>query len=96
MKQKKVKIPKGVSQEFLDSIQSISTEELKSIIVTLQVQNDENEQFKLSPDFEYAKIEFDQAKDRFELVAGPVKDTTVSIKNRTKAVIERLKEKGSI
>ena len=89
-----VKLPKGVSQQFLDSINAQSTVELKSSIVLLQLQNQDNEAFKLSEEFTQAQAEFDYAKDRFDLIAGPVKEVTVSIKNRTKIVVERLKEKG--
>ncbi len=99
MKNKKaqtVKLPKGVSQEFVDSIQSMLIADLKSHIVSLQVQNQENEAFKESEGYIKAQAEFDQAKEKFDLVAGPVKDVTVSLKNRTKLVIERLKEKGGI
>jgi hypothetical protein len=88
------KLPKGVSEEFVDSIQSMTTDELKSQIVILQVQNQDNEEFKAGEGFTAAKAEFDYAKDRFDQVAGPVKETTVSCKNRTKIVVERLKERG--
>lgn len=90
------KLPRGVSQEFMDSIQGMSVEDLKARIVTLQVQNEENELFKESEQFLSAKAEFDYAKETFDLVAGPIKDVTVSIKNQTKLIIERLKDKGSI
>lgn len=89
------KLPKGVTQEFVDSIQAMKIDELKSLIVTMQMQNAENEAFKESEKYLQAKAEFDTAKERFELVAGPVKDVTVSLKNRTKLVIERLKDKGA-
>lgn len=88
------KLPKGVNQEFVDSIQAMKIDELKSLIVTMQLQNEENEAFKESEQFLQAKAEFDVAKARFDLVAGPVKEVTVSLKNRTKLVIERLRDKG--
>jgi hypothetical protein len=88
------KLPKGVPQEFVDSIASMSTDELKATIVRLQVQNQENEAFKESEAYVRAEDEFKMAKERHALVAGPVKDVTVSVKNKTKLVVERLKEKG--
>ena len=94
MKEPKVKLPKGVDQLFIDEIASMSAEELKARIVTLQVQNQENESFKETPEFIGAQEEFDYAKERYDLVAGPVKETTVAIRNKTKLVVERLKEKG--
>ena len=93
-KQQAVKLPKGVSQQFLDGLNTASTVELKAIIVTLQVQNQENEEFKLSEAFIQAQGEFDYAKEVFDQVAGPIKEVTTSLKNRTKIVVERLKEKG--
>lgn len=89
-----VKLPKGVNQEFIDSINSSTIDELKAKVVLLQIQNQENETFKESESFIKAKSEFDYAKEKFELVAGPIKDTSVSLKNRTKLVVDRLKEKG--
>lgn len=88
------KLPKGVAQEFVDIISTASTDELKALVVILQVQNHENEAFKETPEFIGVQEEFDHAKERYQLVAGPVKDVTVAIKNKTKLVLERLKEKG--
>ena len=89
-----VKLPKGVDQAFLDTINPMTTDQLKSTIVVLQVQNQENEAFKESDEYLAAEDEFKVAKDRHALVVGPIKDVTVAIKNKTKLVIERLKEKG--
>jgi hypothetical protein len=95
-KEKKSQLPKGVDETFVDSLQGASTDDLKATIVRLQIQNQENESFKESPDFISAKAEFDYAKERFDQVAGPVKDCTVAVKNKTKMVVERLKEKGAV
>ena len=95
MKKNKIQsLPKGVSQEFLDNINTMSTDQLKAEIVTLQLQNDENEEFKSTEGYLEAEEEFQTAKDRYGLVVGPVKELTIGIKNRTKEVIKRLKEKG--
>lgn len=91
---KLVKLPVGVNQEFIDNIQAMTIDQLKATIVLLQVQEQENAAFKESPDFIKAQDEYDFAKDRYNQVAGPVKETSTSIKNRTKMVVERLKEKG--
>ena len=89
-----LKLPKGVDQLFLDEINSQSTDQLKATIVRLQVQNQENEAFKESEDYLHAEEDYQMARDSWMLVAGPVKDVTVAIKNKTKLVVERLKEKG--
>lgn len=96
MKQKikSPKLPAGVNQEFVDGLQAMTTDQLKAAIVRLQVQNQENEAFKESDEFIAAQVEFDMAKDNYLLVAGPVKEVTVSVRNRTKIVVARLKEKG--
>lgn len=91
---KAAKLPKGVDQTFIDGIQSMTTDSLKALIVILQVQNQDNEDFKASDAYINAQVVFDQAKCQFDLIAGPVKETTVSIKNKTKLIVERLKEKG--
>lgn len=92
--QKAQRLPTGVDQSFVDSLQSMQTDELKSLIVSLQVQNAENEQFKESEGYLNAVDEFTLAKERHAMVVKPVKEVTTSIKNKTKLVIERLKEKG--
>jgi hypothetical protein len=89
-----MKQPKGIDNEFLATIDSMSIDQLKASVVSLQVQAQENEAFKESPGFISAQEEFDDAKERYQLVAGPIKETAAILKNRTKAVIERLKEKG--
>lgn len=89
-----MKLPNGVTQEFADSITAMSTEDLQAAVVRLQMQNQENEDFKESPEYLAEKEIFLAAKERFSLIATPVKEVTVSIRNRTKMVVERLKEKG--
>lgn len=95
-KEKQPKLETGVTELFLEALQSMSTEELKAEIVRLQVQNAENEAYKLSDKYLGAKEEFDYAKDTWDVVAGPVKEVTTAIKNRTKRVIDRLKDKGAV
>lgn len=90
------KLPTGIDQTFVDGIQSMSTDELKANIVRLQVQNQENEAFKESDGYMQAEEEFSFAKEKHKMVVGPVKEVTTSIKNKTKLVIERLKEKGAV
>jgi hemerythrin len=88
------KLPKGVPQEFIDGIQAMTTDQLKAQIVLLQVQNQENEEFKLSEGYLKAEEEFKHHRDRHNEVVGPVKEVSLSLKNKTKLVVERLKEKG--
>lgn len=90
------KLPTGVDQVFVDNIQAMTIDQLTSLIVALQIQNQENEAFKESEGYLRAVDEFSLAKERHSLVVKPVKDVTVSIKNKTKLVVERLKEKGAV
>lgn len=94
MKVQKDKLLKGVTQEFMDSLDALTTDNLKAMVVQLQLQNQENEEFKLSEQYAQEQDIHAQAKERFDLIAAPVRDTTTALKNRTKLVIERLKEKG--
>jgi hypothetical protein len=90
------KLPKGVPQEFVDNIQAMTSDQLKGEIVRLQVQAQENEAFKESEKYVKEKETFDAARSRFNEVAGPVRETAVSIRNKTKLLVERMREKGSI
>jgi len=93
-KEAKQKLPKGIDEVFVDSLNTMQTPELKALVVQLQLQNQENEAFKESQSYLEAKAEFDYHKERFDQVAGPVRDTTTILKNKTKMVIEQLKQKG--
>ena len=88
------KLPKYIDSTFVDSIQALTIEELKSRIVQLQLQNEENEQFKESEKYLQAKASYDYAKEAYNEVVGPVKETTAILKAKTKLIIERLKERG--
>lgn len=92
--EKSKKLPKGIDPTFEDSLNTLNIEGLKALIVRLQVQNQENEAFKESEAYQQAKSEFDYAKERYNLVVGPIKETTTILKNKTKMAIERLQDKG--
>lgn len=94
MKVQAVKLPKGVTQEFVDEIDGLTRDSLKALVVQLQLQNQENEEFKSSEAYVKEQEIFAQAKERFDLIAGPVRDVTTALKNRTKLVVERLIDKG--
>lgn len=94
MKVQKAKLLKGVTQEFVDALDAQTTDQLKALVVQLQLQNLDNEEFKTSDAYVTEQEIHTQAKERFDLVAGPVRETTTSLKNRTKLAVERLIEKG--
>jgi hypothetical protein len=67
----------------------MDSEALKSLVVQLEEQKEEAELIKETPGY----IE---AKDAYMLVRGPYVDTKKALKNKTKLVIQRLKEKGGV
>lgn len=91
---KAIKLPPGVDQTFIDEVEGLSIPDLKAKIVELQIHNQENEVFKLSEDYLSAAEEYSEAKERWGYVDGPVKEVTVAIKNKTKIVVDTLKDKG--
>jgi hypothetical protein len=88
-KEPKKKLPAGVDQTFVDEIERLDTDSLKGRIVQLQVAKETNDEFKKSQGYLDAKSEYD-------LVAGPVRDLDKAIKNKTKLIIDQLKQKGAI
>lgn len=88
-RERKVKLPAGVDETFVSEIDSMDTDSLKSKIVSLQAGLEENNEFKLSEGYR-------DAKDSWEMVSGPVRDTAKAIRNKTKLVIEKLKERGAL
>lgn len=88
-KEKRVKLPAGIDETFVSEIESLSSEDLKGRIVQLQAAKEDNDAFKLTEGYV-------QAKDDWEMVSGPVRDTNRAIKNKTKMIIELLKQKGAL
>lgn len=89
-KQKKVRLPKGVDETFVEEIQRLDVAALKERVVQLQAAKEtEVEDFKKSTGYL-------EAKSAWEMVNGPVKDTATAIKNKTKMILDALKEKGGI
>lgn len=81
------KLPAGVSEEFMSQLNTMDTGDIKNLIVRLQVHKQEAEAMKEAPGYV-------QAKDAWQMVSGPVRETATSLKNRLKMAVERLKEKG--
>ena len=89
-KEKGPKLPFGVSSEFVEEIAAASTEVLKAKIVTMQKDLDEVITF-LKTD---TKLE--ELKNAVKEVEGPSRDTKKSLNNRTKLVINGLRERGAL
>jgi hypothetical protein len=88
-KLKKPSLPFGIDESFVDSLNTMSTDEIKSLIVRLEGQKEEAEEMKRSQGYLEAKVAFDMVK-------GPYQDTKKALRNKTKLAVERLKEKGGL
>jgi len=88
-KERKKKHPAGVDETFVEEIARLDVDSLKGRIVQLQNAKEQNEEFKKSQGYMDAKAQYDE-------VAGPVRDTNTAIKNKTKLIIEALREKGAL
>jgi hypothetical protein len=89
-KEKKKKLPKGLTEEFIEMTQSASTDELKAQIVTMQVELSNCEKFLKE------KPEILDLREQLAMVEGPTKETKTSLKNRTKHVLTLLGERGAL
>ena len=88
----KVEVP----QEFIDSINAMPIDALKALVVNLQVRQQENEAFKDSDVYQAEVSKLKIARDKFNEVAGPVRDLAKLLKLETNLVLERLKERGAL
>lgn len=89
-KEKKPKLPKGVTEEFVSSVDSSSTEDLQSMIVRMQKDLDDVSIF-LKTNVEIARL-----KEELTEIESPAKETRTVLNNRTKMVIEALKSRGAL
>jgi len=84
------KLPMGVTDEFVDDLNSLDVLGIKSKIVTMQQGLAEAQTF-LKENEEIVDL-----KDQLKMIEGPTRDTIKVLKNRTKYTLERLEERGAI
>lgn len=89
-KQKEPKLPFGVTPEFVDELASATTEDLKAKIVTIQKDLAEVVNFLKTNE------NLEDLRNRLKEAEGPSKDTKKSLNNRTKLVLDTLKERGAL
>jgi hypothetical protein len=89
-REKKEKLPFGITPEFQSEVSSASTDDLKARIVTMQKDlEDVNTFLKTNPKLE-------QLREQLKEAEGPSKDTKKSLNNRTKMVLKILMERGAL
>jgi hypothetical protein len=83
------KLPFGITQEFVDEINSSSSEDLKSKMISLQKYLVETEsELSINPHIQKAKTEL-------KIIAGPYQDTRRALRNKLKLSVKRLEEIGA-
>lgn len=87
---KKPKLPPGLTEEFVQEVETESHEQLKTRIVTMQGQLDEVQSFlKENEDVLELKASYDEA-------AAPSRETIKALRARTKFIVESLKKSGGL
>lgn len=84
------KLPAGITQEFIDTVDAASSDDKKAMIVRMQKDLDEAQTFLKS------KEEIVDLREQLKLLEGPSRDTIKAIKNKTKHVIDALNQQGAI
>lgn len=89
-KGRKKKEPAGITPEFKDDVAKMGPDQKKAIVFNLQA-----ETIKVR---EYLKEDQSvvAAKEAYDLIAGPAKSTLLMLKNRTKYIIDGMKDSGEL
>lgn len=89
-KEKKKKMPLGITEEFVSECDSASSDNLKAMVVQIQGQADEARTFlKEDERLQELKAAYDEA-------AAPTRETLKVLKNRTKFIVDALKQQGAL
>ena len=89
-KSKEKKQPLGITEEFIAEVRAASRDDLKSNIVLMQKQKRESEVFLKE---EPAIID---KKDELKTMQAPAKETIKVLNNRTKHILDALREMGAL
>lgn len=90
MGKSKKKEPLGITPEFKDEVARMSSDQKKAIVFNLQAESVKVTGF-LKEDRAVTS-----AKEAYEMIAGPARDTLKALKNRTKYIINDMKDSGEI
>jgi hypothetical protein len=89
-KPKGPKLPAGITDEFVNEVNSSSADDRKAMIIRIQTQLEDSKKFlKENSDLK------DQ-RDALKLAEGPTRDAIKVLRNRTAYLIEQLKQQGAI
>lgn len=89
-REKKEKLPFGITPEFKSEVDSASTEDLKQRIVSMQKDLEDVNTFLKTNE----KLE--QLREQLKEAEGPSKETKKSLNNRTKMVLKILTDRGAL
>jgi hypothetical protein len=88
MQKKKKEIP-GITDEFIDSVNSATSDDRKAMIARIQKDIEDSETFLKTKDT------IINLKEQLKQIEGPTKDAIKALKNRTKYLIQALKDQGA-
>ena len=89
-KNKGPKLPKGITEEFVAEVETMSADALKGRIVSMQKDLQDCQVFLDT------KKEIVDMKAELKLLTGPTQETMTFLKNRTKHVLKLLGDKGAL
>jgi hypothetical protein len=89
-KEKKPKLPAGITDEFVDRVSALDNDSKKALIVELQKHIDDSKEFLKT------KQEIVDAREALKEMEGPAKETIKHMTNRTKFLIDDLKKTGGL
>lgn len=89
-KEKEPKLPPGISNEFIDRVNTLSPEARKALIVELQKNIDDSRIFLATNET------IVQLKENLKECTASATETIKHMGNRTKYLIDELKKQGSL
>jgi len=101
-KDKGPKLPAGITQEFVEEIDSLGPDNLKTRIVQMQGQIEETRAFlncdeeRLPEEQLKGAIELKEMKASYNEAAAPARETVRTLRARTKWIVEALKKNGAL
>lgn len=90
MKPSKEKKPAGISDEFIDTVNSAGPDEKKSMLLRLQKDQNEAETFLKE------NVQILEKSDELNTLKAPCKDAIKVVKNRIKFILEDFKQSGVV
>jgi hypothetical protein len=87
---RKKKEPEGITPEFKDDVTKMTSDQMKIKVFNMQAEAMKTQDFlKNNPGVV-------DAKNAYDLAAGPARDTMRVLKNRTKYIIDEMNKSGMV